>query len=108
MGAGSGLVVNLNSEFKIMSLQININLELILVLNQNQLLFHLSFLPLSWVGKSLCATRGWFGLANFSSSEITRCSKTRDLEIGTEDEDGQYKLLLLIYTVSVFLKIYIK
>lgn len=100
--------MNLNSEFKIMSLQIKIKLELILVLNQNWLLIHLSFLPLSWVGKSLCASRGWFRLANFSNCEITRGSKTRDLEIGTEDEDGQYKLFLLIYTVSIFLKICIK
>lgn len=78
------MVVNLNSEFKIMSLQININFELILVLNQNQLLFHLSFLPLSWIGTNLCATRGWFRLTNWSSWEITRGSKTRDLEIGTD------------------------
>lgn len=58
LGAGNGLVVNLNFEFKIMSLQININFVLILVLNQNQLLFYLSFLPLSWVGTNLCAARG--------------------------------------------------
>lgn len=57
LGAGNGLVVNLNFEFN-MSLQISINFELILELNQNQLLFHLSFLPLSWAGTNLCATRG--------------------------------------------------
>lgn len=80
LGAGNGLRVNLNFEFKIMSLQININFELILELNQNQLLFHLSFLPLSWVGTN----QGWFRSANWSSCEITRASKARELETATD------------------------